>query len=256
MDNFCLSCRRAAARHILVCPHCRGTMVVAAQQGGVPGAREEIGEGYGQAPVDPYSDFARHPHAPRASTTPQAQHHPRYSAPPSSRTAGAVIALILFWPTGIPALINARRVHDLWRLGDHHGAEAARSRAFGWSLVSWIVGGVAASIGLLLASIAAVSYNQYVDDARDKAVTAMAKQVSMAFTAYSAENDLPASEAWLGSVVRLQTSGLELSTGISPVDGQILVRDPKSGRHVCVTLGPGSGDAAIVGPVRFGTPAC
>jgi hypothetical protein len=57
--------------------------------------------------------------------------------PPPSNLGWAIAALILFWPLGIPALINATRVESQWYRGDAAGAMAssANARRFGvWAI--------------------------------------------------------------------------------------------------------------------------
>jgi Interferon-induced transmembrane protein len=65
----------------------------------------------------------------------------------------AILALILFWPLAIPALLIAWKVEPLQRRGDHAGAAAAAAEARKWSRLA-IVAGVVwyAAIALCCAS--------------------------------------------------------------------------------------------------------
>jgi hypothetical protein len=52
----------------------------------------------------------------------------------------SVIAIFLFWPLAIPALINASKVNTLLAQGDIAGAQAASAESKKWSKWALIVG--------------------------------------------------------------------------------------------------------------------
>jgi hypothetical protein len=52
----------------------------------------------------------------------------------------AVLALFFFWPTAIPALVNASKVNGLAAQGDHAAARAAADRARRFSQLSIALG--------------------------------------------------------------------------------------------------------------------
>jgi len=52
----------------------------------------------------------------------------------------SIISIFLFWPTAIPAIINASKVNPLLQQGDFGGAQAAVAESKKWSKISLIVG--------------------------------------------------------------------------------------------------------------------
>jgi uncharacterized protein (DUF2062 family) len=52
----------------------------------------------------------------------------------------SIVSIFLFWPTAIPAIINASKVNTLLQQGDYAGAQQAASESKRWSRISLIVG--------------------------------------------------------------------------------------------------------------------
>ncbi|MEU6024391.1 MULTISPECIES: CD225/dispanin family protein [unclassified Micromonospora] len=52
----------------------------------------------------------------------------------------SIVAIFLFWPLAIPALINASKVNTLLQQGDYAGAQAASAESKKWSKWALIVG--------------------------------------------------------------------------------------------------------------------
>ncbi|WDZ85236.1 CD225/dispanin family protein [Micromonospora cathayae] len=52
----------------------------------------------------------------------------------------SIVAIFLFWPLAIPALINASKVNPLVQQGDYAGAQAAAAESKKWSKWALIVG--------------------------------------------------------------------------------------------------------------------
>jgi len=77
------------------------------------------------------------------------------SSPPPGRTSAPVgwviAAMLLFWPTGIPALLASHRAARAFGAGDVMVAahESANSRR--WSIISVIVGGVLIAVSFFAA---------------------------------------------------------------------------------------------------------
>jgi hypothetical protein len=65
----------------------------------------------------------------------------------------AIVAMVLFWPLAIPALITAWKVEPLKRRGDLVGAAAAAGEARKWSRLAIVAGLVSyATLALCCAS--------------------------------------------------------------------------------------------------------
>lgn len=55
----------------------------------------------------------------------------------------SIVAIFLFWPLAIPAIINASKVNPLLQQGDFNGAQTAAAESKKWSkLALWIGGGM------------------------------------------------------------------------------------------------------------------
>ena len=54
----------------------------------------------------------------------------------------SIVAIFLFWPLAIPAIINASKVHPLLQQGDYAGAQAAAAESKKWSKLALIIGGI------------------------------------------------------------------------------------------------------------------
>jgi hypothetical protein len=63
-------------------------------------------------------------------------------APLNNGMTRAIIAIFLFWPLAIPAIISASKVNDLSARGDVVGAQAAAADSLKWSKLAFIIGGV------------------------------------------------------------------------------------------------------------------
>ena len=51
----------------------------------------------------------------------------------------SIVAIFLFWPLAIPAIINASKVNPLLQQGDYAGAQTAANESKKWSkLALWI----------------------------------------------------------------------------------------------------------------------
>lgn len=61
----------------------------------------------------------------------------------------SIVAIFLFWPLAIPALINAAKVNPLVQQGDYAGAQAAAAESKKWSKWALIVGLVWLAITLV-----------------------------------------------------------------------------------------------------------
>ncbi|BCJ60292.1 CD225/dispanin family protein [Micromonospora endophytica] len=61
----------------------------------------------------------------------------------------SIVAIFLFWPLAIPAIINASKVNPLLQQGDYAGAQAAAAESKKWSKWALIVGIALWAISLL-----------------------------------------------------------------------------------------------------------
>jgi hypothetical protein len=52
----------------------------------------------------------------------------------------SIVAIFLFWPLAIPAIINASKVNTLLQQGDYAGAQAAAAESKRWSKLALIIG--------------------------------------------------------------------------------------------------------------------
>jgi len=52
----------------------------------------------------------------------------------------SIVAIFLFWPLAIPAIINASKVNPLIQQGDYAGAQAAAAESKKWSKWALIAG--------------------------------------------------------------------------------------------------------------------
>lgn len=76
--------------------------------------------------------------------------HPGYPQQPppqqiDNNMTMSIVAIFLFWPLAIPAIINASKVNPLLQQGDYAGAQAAAAESKKWSKwaliagIAWIV---------------------------------------------------------------------------------------------------------------------
>jgi hypothetical protein len=61
----------------------------------------------------------------------------------------SIVAIFLFWPLAIPAIINASKVNPLLQSGDFAGAQTAAAESKKWSKLALIIGLVAWGIGIV-----------------------------------------------------------------------------------------------------------
>jgi hypothetical protein len=52
----------------------------------------------------------------------------------------SIVAIFLFWPLAIPAIINASKVNPALQMGDFAGAQAAANESKRWSKLALIIG--------------------------------------------------------------------------------------------------------------------
>lgn len=61
----------------------------------------------------------------------------------------SIVAIFLFWPLAIPAIISASKVNPALQIGDFAGAQAAATDSKKWSKLSLIVGLCLWGLGVL-----------------------------------------------------------------------------------------------------------
>ena len=86
----------------------------------------------------------------RPASPPQA---PIPGAPPDNNLGWAIASLIVCWPFGIPSIIKATEVQNLWARGWQQHAEHSAAEAKKWGKIGVIVGASLVAlyiIGLLL----------------------------------------------------------------------------------------------------------
>lgn len=134
------------------------------QQGQPYGQQPQYGQPYGQQPQDPsygQQPASGQPYGQPTSGQPYGQptSGAAYGQPASGQpysgagygqpapsgdfkdNMGMSIGMIfLFWPTAIPAIMNASKAKAAYQAGDYAGAEAAATESRKWSKISLIVG--------------------------------------------------------------------------------------------------------------------
>ncbi|PWR13942.1 hypothetical protein DKT68_00450 [Micromonospora acroterricola] len=71
----------------------------------------------------------------------QPGYHPQQQPPPiNNNMTMSIVAIFLFWPLAIPAIINASKVNPLLQQGDYAGAQTAAAESRKWSKWALIVG--------------------------------------------------------------------------------------------------------------------
>ena len=58
------------------------------------------------------------------------------------REAWSIVSIFLFWPTGIPAIINATKVDPAWQMGNAAMAQEHSNKAKMFSMIGTIIGAV------------------------------------------------------------------------------------------------------------------
>ncbi|MDT5029158.1 MAG: hypothetical protein QOE61_5584 [Micromonosporaceae bacterium] len=61
----------------------------------------------------------------------------------------SIVAIFLFWPLAIPAIINASKVNPLAQSGDIAGAQTAAAESKKWSKLALIIGLVLYGLAIL-----------------------------------------------------------------------------------------------------------
>ena len=61
----------------------------------------------------------------------------------------SILSVLMFWPTGIPAVVNAIKVNSAKRSGDLVLAQGASVRAKKWCKISTIIYGIGMVLGVL-----------------------------------------------------------------------------------------------------------
>jgi hypothetical protein len=61
----------------------------------------------------------------------------------------SIVAIFLFWPLAIPAIINASKVNTLLQQGDYAGAQTAAAESKKWSKLALIVGLILWAVSLI-----------------------------------------------------------------------------------------------------------
>ncbi|MET8308976.1 CD225/dispanin family protein [Micromonospora sp. NPDC005173] len=70
----------------------------------------------------------------------QPGYHPQQQPPINNNMTMSIVAIFLFWPLAIPAIINASKVNPLLQQGDYAGAQAAATESRKWSKWALIAG--------------------------------------------------------------------------------------------------------------------
>lgn len=69
----------------------------------------------------------------------------------------SIVAIFLFWPLAIPAIINASKVNPLLEQGNYPAAQAAAAESKKWSKIALIVGIIWYALFLVCCGIVALS---------------------------------------------------------------------------------------------------
>jgi len=135
------------------------------------GAPQEPGYGYGQPqqpqpqqPQQPPAGYGNLPSYP--GNTPYPGNNsgygggPPYGTPiPNYLWQSIVVTVLCFWPTGIPAIVNASRVQSRQAMGDIQGALDASKKARTWCIVSLVAGLVVVALWLILIASGAMDFS-------------------------------------------------------------------------------------------------
>jgi hypothetical protein len=68
------------------------------------------------------------------------QYPPQGPPPVDNNMTMSIVAIFLFWPLAIPAIINASKVNPALQAGDYAGAQAAAAESKKWSKLALIIG--------------------------------------------------------------------------------------------------------------------
>ena len=90
---------------------------------------------YGQGPQQPYG---QQPYGAPQMAYPAAPG----GVKPSNYLAWSIVSIILFWPLGIAAIINATKVDPAWQMGNAAMAQEHSNKAKMFSMIATIIGAV------------------------------------------------------------------------------------------------------------------
>ena len=71
---------------------------------------------------------------------PQGYPPPGQPQPIDNNMTMSIVAIFLFWPLAIPAIINASKVNPALQAGDYAGAQNAANESRKWSKLALIIG--------------------------------------------------------------------------------------------------------------------
>ena len=75
-------------------------------------------------------------------------------ARPDNNLVKSIIAILLCWPFGIPAIINSQKVNSLYDSGNYAAAEEASKQASKWSKIGIIVGASGIALNVFISIVA------------------------------------------------------------------------------------------------------
>ena len=126
-NRFCTQCGQPLNDYTKFCVNCGAPVPNSSYTDNATNNQYQ----YSQQPQQQYAQQPQQPMEPK----------------PSNYLAISIITTILCcWPLGIPAIINASKVNKLWDSGDYAGAQEASRKAKTWTIVSAILGFIAAII--------------------------------------------------------------------------------------------------------------
>ena len=74
---------------------------------------------------------------------------PPQPAPVDNNMTMSIVAIFLFWPLAIPAIMSASKVNPLLQQGDYAGAQAAAADSKKWSKLALIIGLIGWAVGIV-----------------------------------------------------------------------------------------------------------
>lgn len=148
---YCTNCGQNLPEDSVFCSKCGRKLETEAAPSDAPeGAAENAAEGASETPVTPVTPPVRPvtPALPNAGI--------------SNHLALAIIALIFFFPLGIPALIYSTRVDQYVRMGDLETARFNSDKARLFGILGIVIGAALTVVCIIVSAIAAGSwYNSY-----------------------------------------------------------------------------------------------
>jgi hypothetical protein len=122
-----------------------------------PGYGQQPPPGYGQQPPPGYGGLPQY----QGNNSGYGGGQPPYGAPiPNYLWQSIVVTILCFWPTGIPAIVNASRVGSRQAMGDIQGAMDASRKAKKWTIVSLVVGLAVIVLWIILLSTGALTLSE------------------------------------------------------------------------------------------------